>query len=302
MSQSRATSLPEIDRPARPERPGWIPDHITENWDPDPYAYQTEEELMPAGGLHGRLLTYVTEVLRVHLARQGQMLLVDSFLLYRDANGIKQRIGPDLLLMEDCDPPPSAYDLDHRAPPRCAIEITSPDSHLKDLKSNVPLYFGLGVDSYLVIDAVTPRAQLRDPVALHLWRRTGRSSAAKVRPDARGYLRLPEMHLGLAAAGRRLVFVDAKSDAVLRDSGELGEALQASEQRAEAEARRAEAEARRAEAAEALARTAFAAGEQKQALDIARRMIAEGLDPAVVEKLTGVPPATLAAIGADEVG
>ncbi len=28
-------------------RPGWIPSEIRENWNPDPYAYQTEEESMP---------------------------------------------------------------------------------------------------------------------------------------------------------------------------------------------------------------------------------------------------------------
>jgi len=57
----------------------------------------------------------------------------------------KKRIGPDLLLMEDCYPAPSAYDLDIRKPPRCIIETTSPKSHFKDLRANVPFYFGLGV-------------------------------------------------------------------------------------------------------------------------------------------------------------
>ncbi len=27
------------------DRPAWIPDHIIQDWNPDPYAYQTEEEM-----------------------------------------------------------------------------------------------------------------------------------------------------------------------------------------------------------------------------------------------------------------
>ena len=46
------------------ERPAWIPPEIGSDWDPNPYAYQTEEELMPAGGLHGKILAYVLEALR----------------------------------------------------------------------------------------------------------------------------------------------------------------------------------------------------------------------------------------------
>lgn len=279
--------------PALPDRPGWVPEHIREGWDPDPYAYQTEEDLMPAGGLHGQLLTYITEVLRVHLEERRQMLLVDAFVLYRDARGIKQRVGPDLLLMEYVYPPPAAYDLDVRPVPRCIIEITSPDSHIKDLKSNVALYLGLGVESYLVIDAVTPSQKLRDPVELHLWRQVAGQGGGKVPPGAAGYLPLPEMDLEVGAFGQRLVFIDTPTGLVLPDSGELRQALAT-------EARRAAAEARRAEISEQQAKTAFSAGEKEQAVRIARRMLAGGLDSAAITELTGLSPADLAAIAGDE--
>jgi hypothetical protein len=36
------------------DRPGWIPPEITHDWDSNPYAYQTEGELMAAGGLQGK--------------------------------------------------------------------------------------------------------------------------------------------------------------------------------------------------------------------------------------------------------
>jgi hypothetical protein len=98
------------------DRPGWIPAQMR-YWDPNPYAYQTEEELMAAGGLHGQLLGYLMELLRVTWKQRGLMLLLDLFILYRDENNIKQRVGPDLLLMPLRDPPPSAYDLDEEPPP-----------------------------------------------------------------------------------------------------------------------------------------------------------------------------------------
>ena len=135
-----------------------------ETWDTDPFAYQTLAKLMPAGGLHGQLLTYITEVVRIPLKKPGLMLLVDTFLLYRNSSNVKKRIGPDLLLMENCYPAPSAYDLDTRKPPRCLIETTTPKSHFKDLRANVPFYFGLGVETYFVIDSITPQKKLREPI------------------------------------------------------------------------------------------------------------------------------------------
>ncbi len=128
---SRQTLVTQADRP------GWIPDHITWDWDTNPYAYQTEEELMPAGGLHGRLLSYISELLRSFLEARGLMLLTDLFLLYRDSNGIKQRIGPDMLLMPFRSPPPSAYDLDIEPLPMGVAEVTSPKSRLKDMNKKL---------------------------------------------------------------------------------------------------------------------------------------------------------------------
>lgn len=127
------------------DRPGWIPENIGEDWDPDPYAYQTEEERMPAGGPHGQLLAYILEMVRHILASRGLVFLLDTFMLYRDERGIKRRIAPDLLLMPLRSPVPAAYDLDVEAPPLLVVEATSPDSHVKDLKANVALYQRLGI-------------------------------------------------------------------------------------------------------------------------------------------------------------
>src|SRR5438874_719025 len=95
MIKRRSAWLCRPRRVATVERPGWIPPEITQGWDSDPYAYQTEEELMPAGGLHGQLLAYIMELLRHLLEERQLMLLLDVFLLYRDESHTKQRIGPD---------------------------------------------------------------------------------------------------------------------------------------------------------------------------------------------------------------
>ncbi|MCP4702302.1 MAG: hypothetical protein GY862_36400 [Gammaproteobacteria bacterium] len=64
------------------DRPAWIPEEIIRDWDTSPYAYQTEEELMPGGGLHGQMWAYISELLRFPLKTRGLMLVFDSFMLY----------------------------------------------------------------------------------------------------------------------------------------------------------------------------------------------------------------------------
>lgn len=90
-------------------RPGWIPNQVGNQWDTSPFAYQTEEEAMPAGGLHGYFLSYILELLRHLLEKQGQMLLLDVFLLYSDGEGTK--IAPDLILTPHQFPPASTWNI-----------------------------------------------------------------------------------------------------------------------------------------------------------------------------------------------
>ncbi len=217
--------------PPPSDRPGWIPPHILRDWNPNPYAYQTEEETMPAGGLHGQLLAYLMELLRHFLDQQGLMLLLDTFLLYRDTNRTQQRIAPDLLLMPMRFPPPTAYDLGSELPPILVIEVTSPKSHLKDLQTNVAFYHRLGIRAYLVIDAITPRAQLRDPIEIHLWRETN-GVMEKVKPDRRGALALPEMGVLIFTRQDHIRLVDMGTGNPLRDMEGEQQVRRAAERRA----------------------------------------------------------------------
>lgn len=205
----------------RVARPGWVPPELTNEWDDNPYAYQTEEELMPAGGLHGQLLGYLYELMRHVLQTRGLMLLVDTFLLYRDINGVKQRIAPDLLLMPYRFPPPSAYDLDVEPAPLCVIEITSPHSHTQDLHDKVTFYGSLGVATYLVIDAITPRSHLRTHFRLHMWQRDTTGDMIPTKPNADGAFLLPEMDLRIQVQRQQITLIDQRTNEPLFDMGQL---------------------------------------------------------------------------------
>jgi Uma2 family endonuclease len=207
------------------DRPGWIPAYVRHNWDPNPYAYQTEEELMPAGGLHGQLLGYLLELLRATLKQRGLMLLMDVFILYRDEAHVKRRRSPDLLLMPLRDPPPLAYDLDEEPAPLCVIEVTSPKSHRADLEGKASFYATLGIPTYLVIDAITPQGRPRAQIGLSAWR-TVAGQPRPMRPDQEGRLALPEMGVRIEARGRQLAFVDEVSGRFLFDMEDLLTALE----------------------------------------------------------------------------
>jgi len=271
------------------DRPGWIPGEITENWDRDPYAYQTEEELMPAGGLHGYLVSYFVEILRSFLETRGLMLLADTFMLYRDGQGVKQRISPDLLLMPFRFPPPSAYNLDIEPPPALVMEVTSPKSRMRDMKNKVFFYTGLGIRTYFVIDAVTSGAKLRKETGLHLWRKN-RSMVQEIQPDTGGYLTLPEIGIKVKAEGHRLIFADAASGEMLHDTGELKAMFLKEQQRADRERLRAEEERLRAEEERLRAdrERLRAEAAEKKTEETVRKMLVKKYSPAEISELTGL--------------
>jgi len=194
------------------DRPGWIPCEVTENWDTDPYAYQTEEELMPAGGIHGILLAYMVEVLRLHLQARKLALLIDIFLLYRDESGIKQRVGPDLCLIPDENPVPVSYDLDERAAPAFIMEVASPSSRETDVREKVDFYADLGVQRYVVLDVLDAEGYQREDHAIRVWERGVEQS-----PDRHGFFLLPEIFVKVKAHDTKLAFYDLDTGEMLAD-------------------------------------------------------------------------------------
>ena len=134
-TRDQNTSSDEVDRPA------WIPFNIVADWNPCPYAYQTEEELMSHGPLHDDLMTLISSVLPLHLSKFGLKLWKDLFLLYRDDSGLKCRTGPDMLLASiDQELTAGAWDLDSLPVPEFVGEITSPESVFQDLEIKRHLY------------------------------------------------------------------------------------------------------------------------------------------------------------------
>jgi Uma2 family endonuclease len=240
----------------RRDRPGWIPEWIGDDWDPNPYAYQTDEELMPAGHYHSLYLQVLAEMLAPVLERLKLRRFIDVFIFYRDWEGRKQRIAPDMLIAPpreaDPDESPHAYDLDIEPVPLCVVEIISPGSRQADSLDKKLFYAALGISEYMLLDVEDQHERLLDQVGLTLWRLEG-DLPAPVAPDAEGYLRLETIGVRLRADSRRLVAQDLATGEPLRTGSELAAALAEAEQaRAEAEQARAEAEQRAQ--AEAVAR------------------------------------------------
>jgi multidrug efflux pump subunit AcrA (membrane-fusion protein) len=128
---------------------------------------------------------------------------------------------------------------------------------VKDLEQNVPFYFGLGIQAYLVIDGITPTSQLRKFIQLHLWR-VMNGQIVKIAPDHAGRLAIPELGVSVSVWGRRLSFTELATGEPLLDNQELFNARQAEARRAETEAQRAEAEAQARQAEAQRAATAEA--------------------------------------------
>lgn len=265
------------------DRPGWIPEDILYDWDTNPYAYQTEEELMPGGGPHGQILGYILEVLRVFLMEQDKMLLMDSFMLYRDKNGVKQRVAPDLIRMPFCDPP-LAYDLDIEPPPQFVADVTSMKNHLEDLKKNVRFYAELGIQSYLIIDSVISGDQIRDQLDLYLWRNSDGRIFQQTEPDEDGYLSLLEIGCRVRARGRKLIFAESRTGEIIRDTSDLTKWAKEAEKEREQERKRTQSAEKRAEAAEKKAEQA----QQNVTKKLARKMLHRGYDIAEISEITGL--------------
>lgn len=224
------TALPE--RPPydifRSDRPGWIPEWVGDEWDPHPYAYQTAEELMPAGIYHSLYLQIPGEMLRPLLPRLGLRLLLDVFIFYRDWEGRKQRIAPDAVIAPAVDPPPEvgihSYDLDVEPLPLCVVDVMSPRSRVADRLDKRLFYAALKIQEYLLLDIEDEHERLRPQIALTLWR------LEQGAPDAEGYVLLETLGVRLRADGRNLLAHVAATGEPLRTSIELAAALAAAEQ------------------------------------------------------------------------
>jgi Uma2 family endonuclease len=243
-----ATTLPE--RPTydifRRDRPGWIPEWVGDDWHPHPYAYQTDEELMPAGHYHGLYIQMLAEMFRPLLERLGMRLFIDVFIFYRDWEGRKQRIAPDALIApgveQALDESLHKYDLDQESVPLCAIEVISPGSREADLHGKRLFYAGLGIQEYLLLDVEDDDERLLPQIGVSLWR-LDNGIQLPVAPDDEGFLTLECIGVRLRADGRKLGARVAASGEPLLTSTELVAALETAEQARQQAEQHAAAEA-----------------------------------------------------------
>ncbi len=190
--------------PARPalDRPGWIPAHITENWDSDPYAYQTEEELMPQGGAHAAIIWRIQNLIESDVEQRNLMSLSDVFIIFRDKNGVLQRNhkAADVMVVPFKDPVPRAWYLDQQDAPLITMEVLSDEDEAVAPTKNI--FISHGIKCHVVVDQLDKDGNIGNEVKVRVWGEDGKER----QPDAKGYLDLPELGLKVRAKSPRKTF------------------------------------------------------------------------------------------------
>ncbi|MEM7534447.1 MAG: Uma2 family endonuclease [Chloroflexota bacterium] len=249
--QAKALSPDELLRQSiAKERPAWIPDHIVANWDPSPYAYQTEEDLMPGGGVHGDGMVEIGRMIKDPLREQGCFVLFDVFMMYRNEKGVRDRVAPDLLVVPigEAQDLPSSYDSETQPTPLCAFEIVSPDGDRKDRNSMRIYIEKIGISHCVLIYLVDSDGNRLPEAKLGVWRkdpRTGR--AMQVSPDVAGRYYLPQIQMWVGIKGQMIYFEDESTGEILRDTGLERKMREEAEKRADEERKQREKEQRRRE-------------------------------------------------------
>jgi Uma2 family endonuclease len=219
-------------------RPAWVPEYVGDDYDRDPYAYQTRQELMPEGANHNEVASdQIGSALRPYVAARGWYLMGDTFIVYAPpARFRKHRIAPDLFISRQPILPPhreyAMYDLEE--PPIAVFEVTAPGSAESD-RAKQRVYALLEVPLFVLVDIVdafgNPRSQYNIEVRhLNEW-----GHYDQVTPNADGNYMLDELELMLRAEGQNLIFTTTSSGERLLSSIEMAEARIAAENRAQAE-------------------------------------------------------------------
>jgi Uma2 family endonuclease len=276
--------VPVHPQPAMQDRPAWIPDDIGDNWDTHPYAYQTEEELMPAGIYHNEYLLMITQMLSGYIHQQGWKILYDVFVFYRNEWHSKTRTAPDLMLVPNLPLTPEmvvrSYDLEQEPTPICIFELISPKSYTKDLIWQRDLYASWGVPEYVVLDIMDSKGNPRSQAQCTIWRLAGNTYVPVV-PDREGYFTLTSIGIKIRTVGRQTEMRVIATNEKLHTKEEEARLRTKAEARAALEARLKAAEARLKKEAEARAKEA----ETRADLEAQRARAAEALIQQLQEEL-----------------
>jgi hypothetical protein len=229
---------------------------------------------MPAGRFYGHYTHALAETLTPFLVRHKLALIREVFIFYRDWEGRKQRIAPDMLIAPAIgslhhDQIAASYDLDKEPLPICVIELTSPTNSLHEVRRKRLFYAALGIQEYALLDIVDAQGRLHPQLTIRAWRLQDDLPLA-LEPDAEGFTLLAGVGVKLRFEKHMLAVYDATTGERLRTSSELLAELDALQRAREAAEARAREAAERQAAAEARADT-----EAEARAEVEQRAVAE---------------------------
>lgn len=220
-------------------RPAWVPDYVGDDYDRDPYAYQTRRELMPEGADHNEVTSdQIGSALRPYVAARGWYLMGDTFIVYAPpARFRKHRIAPDLFISRQPILPPNReyaiYDLEE--PPMAVFDVTSVGS-LDDDRAKQRVYAVLEIPLFVLVNIVDDLGQSRTSYEVEVRRLTDWGYYEQIPAAADGSYPLTELGLTVRGEGQSIVFMSITTGERLLSSVEMAEARIAAENRAHAEA------------------------------------------------------------------
>jgi colicin import membrane protein len=192
---------------------------------------------------HERWRRYLADVFAARLAGDPGVEVVSDLAIDWGVPGLRP-LGPDIAVIPGVRArrPWATFDVtEEGARPALIVEITSPATADTDRAEKFEIYASVGVDQYVIVDAV--RGRRFSPPRLVGYRRDP-TEYREMTPDARGRLWLEPARLWLGVHEGEVVCYD-EADRPLSDYSALTQELSAAEQRVmAADERAAAAEAR----------------------------------------------------------
>ena len=213
------------------------------------------------------------------LEKKGFLMLYDMFMMYRRADGKRDRIGPDILIIsgQTEDELGSSYDTETQPTPVCAFELVSPKGEEKDLRSMRLYLEQLEIPTCVMLYLVDDDGDRLPEAKLAVWRRdeeTGLAVQAEPDDEGRFHITGTELWIGLR---EQMAYFWNEETGEMRFDMELERILrQEAEERAEEE-RRAREEEHRAREEERRAREVAEqqVEEERRAREVAEQKNAE---------------------------
>lgn len=236
---------PEAD----PYRYGWrnvkqtLPDG-TETYEQVPLTeedllYPEEGDFIVTKDSHDEDRMYLKSVWKARYANDPSVAVISDCRVAWDVPGVRP-LGPDVTVFFGVRRHIDWGTFDvavEGVRPKLITEITSPDTRHNDLVIKVDLYYRVGVEYYVIADAVERQGQR---VVTLIGYRRGEHGFERMPLDERGWLWLEAVQMWLGVENARLVLYDETGRKVEDYTGQV-QARQAAEEAARASAEKARA-------------------------------------------------------------